>query len=163
MNNPLSNKKKKLKRNEAQRRAILWSERELRKRQLKAQKQVETITLQEKLPSTNSRPSEVQTIISWQPNNGTVSSLQQTIRDFKVQRQELDTTIKVLTQYLNQLTDNQSKSAPKKRNKPDHGNWLRHRTGSDTIPPPNQKVQNLFPRGKIHHIRFYIQNTITHI
>ena len=122
MNNPLSNKDKKLKRNEARRRAILWSERELRKKQLQAQKQVETITLQEKLSSTDSIPSEVQTIISQQLNSGTVSSLQQTIRDLKVQRQELDTTIKVLTQYLNQLIDNQAKSAPKKRNKPDHGN-----------------------------------------
>ena len=122
MNNPLSNKDKKLKRNEARRRAILWSERELRKKQLQAQKQVETITLQEKLSSTDSIPSEVQTIISRQPNSGTVSSLQQTIRDLKVQRQELDTTIKVLTQYLNQLIANQAKSAPKKRNKPDHGN-----------------------------------------
>ena len=122
MNNYLSNKEKKIKRSKAQRRAILWSERELRKRQLQTQRKVETITIQEKLLSTNFIPSKVQSIISQQPNNGTVSSLQQTIRDLQIQKQEFDTTIKVLTQYLNQLIANQSKSAPKKRNKPDHGN-----------------------------------------
>ena len=122
MNNNLSNKEKKIKRKEARRRAILWSEKELRKRHLQAQQRVENITIQEQLPSTNSVASEVQSLISQQPNNGTVSSLQQTIRDLQIQRQELDTTIKVLNQYLNQLISKQTKSFPKKRNKPDHGN-----------------------------------------
>ena len=103
MDNYLSNKEKRIKRTEAWRRTILWSERELRKKQLQTQRQVETISIQEKLPSTNSMPSGVQSIISQQPNDGSVSSLQQTIRDLQVQRQELDTTIKVLTQYVNQL------------------------------------------------------------
>ena len=122
MNNNLSNKEKKIKRTEARRRAILWCEKELRRKHLQTQQRVETIAIQEQLPSTNSIPSEVQSIISQQPNNGTVSSLQQTIRDLQIQRQELDTTIKVLTQYLNQLIANQSKLVPKKRNKPDYGN-----------------------------------------
>ena len=108
MNNNWSNKEKKTKRKEARRCAILWSEKELRRKHLQAQQRVENITIQEQLPSTNSVTSEVQSLISQQPNNGTVSSLQQTIRDLQIQWQKFDTTIKVLTQYLDQLTAKQN-------------------------------------------------------
>ena len=104
MYNHLTNKEKKIKRIEARKRAILWSERELRRRQLKTQNKVETISIKEKRQLPKSIPSEVQTIISQQPNEGTVSSLHKAIQDLQAQRQELDTTIKVLTNYLNQIT-----------------------------------------------------------
>ena len=47
MNNSLSKKEKKLKLSEARRRAILWSEQEIHKKQLKAQARIETISLSE--------------------------------------------------------------------------------------------------------------------
>ena len=51
------------------------------------------------------------------PNEGTVSSLCQTIKDLKIQRQELDITIKVLSKHLELLTQQVSKLT--KRSKPD--------------------------------------------
>jgi len=119
MYNHLTNKEKKVKRIEARKRAILWSERELRRRQLHTQNKVETISIRERRQLPKSIPSEVSTIISQQPKEGAVSSLQQAIQDLQVQRQELDTTIKVLTKYLNQLTANSKPPALKKRSKPD--------------------------------------------
>ena len=108
-----------IKRTESRKRAILWSERELRRRQLQVQNKVEMISISEKKIPAKSIPPEVQNIISQTPNEGTVSSLQQTIQDLQVQRQELDTAIKVLTNYLNQLTSQLKSSTPKKQNKPD--------------------------------------------
>ena len=118
MYNRLNNKEKKIKRTEARKRAILWSERELRRRQLQAQNKVETISISEKKTPAKSIPPEVRNIISQTPNEGTVSSLQQTIQDLQVQRQELDTTIKVLSNYLTQIKSQLKSPVPKKRNKP---------------------------------------------
>ena len=47
--------------------------------------------------------SELTTITQQWPNKRTVSSLQKTIRDIQIQRQELDITVKVLNNYLNQI------------------------------------------------------------
>ena len=104
-NNNYLKKEKKIKLTEARRRAILWSEQEIQKKQLKAQFKIETISLSETSESATkvSRHSDLttQTI-----NKTTVSSLQKTIRDHKIQRQELDITIKVLSNYLNKLLNN---------------------------------------------------------
>ena len=104
MYNHLTNKEKKIKRIEARKRAILWSERELQRRQLNTKNKVEIISIREKRQLPKPIPSKVETIIFQQLNKGTVSSLHQAIQDLQVQRQELDTTIKVLTNYLNQIT-----------------------------------------------------------
>ena len=117
MNHQLSNKEKKIKRAEARRRAILWSEKELRNRQLKkTQHRVETISLSEQ---TSISSAKTETILKQtsNPNESTVSSLRQTIKDLKIQRQELDITIKVLSKHLELL--NQQVSKPTKRSKPD--------------------------------------------
>ena len=115
MNKQLSKKEKKIKLIEARRRAILWSEREICERQLKAQARIETISLSEASESSSkfSRHSELQA----QPiTKGTISSLQKIL---KTQRQELDITIKVLSNHLNQLLLNSSKSKGHKRSKTD--------------------------------------------
>ena len=123
MNHQLSSKEKKSKRTEARRRAILWSERELRKKQLKqTQSRVETISISE--PENplihSSRHSDIYSLKSHTsslPNDATVSSLQKTLKDLKIQRQELDITIKVLTNHIQSLQNKKSNSL--KRNKPD--------------------------------------------
>ena len=115
MNKPLTAKEKKSKLSEARRRAILWSEKEIRKRQLKAQAKIETISISDNSESvtTLSRHSD----LTNQPlNENTISSLQKTIQDLKIQRQELDITIKVLSNHLNNLLNN-SKSKGHKRTK----------------------------------------------
>ena len=119
MYNHLTKKEKRNKLTEARKRAIIWSERELRKRQLQTQNKVESISIRERKQLPKSIPSEVETIISQPPNEGTVSSLQQAIQDLQVQRQELDTTIKVLSNYLTQLQLKPKSQSHKKRNKPD--------------------------------------------
>ena len=127
MNFQLTTKEKKVKRAKARRRAILWSEREIRKRNLKqAQARVETISISEPPASVYKSPSEsdqltlqtLQSVANLLPNEDTVSSLQPTIKDLKIQRQELDITIKVLSKHLEQfLQKPPSKSL--KRSKPD--------------------------------------------
>ena len=123
MNHQLSSKEKKSKRTEARRRAILWSERELRKKQLKqTQSRVETISISESEnpPIHSSRHSDIYSLKSHTsslPNDATVSSLQKTLKDLKIQRQELDITIKVLTNHIQSLQNKKSNSL--KRNKPD--------------------------------------------
>ena len=105
MNKPLTAKEKKSKLSEARRRAILWLEKEIRKRQLKAQAKIETISISDNSESvtTLSRHSD----LTNQPlNENTISSLQKTIQDLKIQRQELDITIKVLSNHLNNLLNN---------------------------------------------------------
>ena len=99
MKDQLTNQEKKKKRAEARRRAILWSEREIRKRQLKTtQAKVETITISD---NTESEPSNISkssaTILSeffnitqQQCNENIVVSLQKTIQDLQIQKQELD-------------------------------------------------------------------------
>ena len=124
MNDQLTKKERKAKRIEARQRAILWSEREIRKKQLKNQSRIQHISLSEPPASApnfsrqsdlNSRQSD---LISRQSNNeNTVSSLQRTIRDLTIQRQEPDITIKVLTNHLNQLLSNQKPKS--KRSKTD--------------------------------------------
>ena len=127
METQLTNKEKKCKRAEARRRAILWSEREIRKRQLKrTQAKVETITISDKTESENLEPfkssatilSEFSNITQQRHNEGTVVSLRNTIKNLQIQRQELDTTIKVLNNYLNQILST-SKTNFLKRNKRD--------------------------------------------
>ena len=118
MNRQLTKKGKQSKRAEAPRRAILWSEKELRKRQLNhTQQGVEAISL----PNTTSVSitPDTETILkkSSKTNKDTISSLQQTIKDLKIQRQELDITIKVLSKHLEHL--NQHVSKPSKRSKLD--------------------------------------------
>ena len=118
MNKQLSKKEKKSKLIEARRRAILWSEREIRKKQLKAQARIETISLSEasQTSSKYSRHSDPQV----HPiTEGTISSLQKTLKDLKIQRQELDITIKVLSNHINQLLSNSSQSKGHKRTKTD--------------------------------------------
>ena len=58
-------------------------------------------------------------------------SLRNTIKDLQIQRQELDTTIKVLNNYLNQILST-SKTNSLKRNKPD-GHWPRYRKGINLL------------------------------
>ena len=85
MNRLLTEKEKKVKLIEACRRAILWSERDIRKQQLKAQSKIESISISEPSESSSKllRHSEIS------PQNlseTTVSSLQKTINDLKIQR-----------------------------------------------------------------------------
>ena len=114
MNKQYTQKEKKLKRIEARRRAILWSEQEIRKKQLKAQFNIESISISEP-PEISNRPPRPSDITSSQSlSETTVSSLQKTIQDLKIQRQELDITIKVLSNHLQQLL---SKNPPTKGHK----------------------------------------------
>ena len=81
---------------------------------------VQTISIKENNPSSSQTiPSEVQTIISQPPKEGTDSSLCKAIKDLKVQRQELDTTINVLPNYLDRLSTQVESNSKKKRSKPD--------------------------------------------
>ena len=98
MNFQLSTKEKKVKRVEACRRAILWSKREIRKKNLKqAQARVETISISDPPASVYKYLSQsnqltlqmLQSVANLLPKEDTVSSLQQTIKDLKIQRQEL--------------------------------------------------------------------------
>ena len=127
METQLTNKEKKIKRAEERRRAILWSEREIRKGQLKrTQTRVETITISDKTESETPEPfkssatilSEFSNITQQQPDEDTVVILRNTIKDLQIQRQELDKTIKVLNSYLNQILST-SKTNSLKRNNPD--------------------------------------------
>ena len=117
MNHQLSNKEKKTKRAEARGRAILWSEKELRNRQVNSVKnrtQSKPLTEQ---ASVSTPDTDIILKQNSKPNEGTVSSLRQTIKDLKIQRQELDITIKVLSRHLESL--NQQVSKPSKRSKSD--------------------------------------------
>ena len=123
MKSQLTNQEKKKKRAEARRRAILWSEREIRKRQLKTtQARVETITISDNTESESSKIakssatilSEFSNINQQQPNENIVVSLQKTIQDLQIQKQELDTTIRVLSNYLNQILSTKPKSLKRK-------------------------------------------------
>ena len=127
MNHQLSKKRKekKSKRSETRRRAILWSEKELCKKQLKqTQARVKTISISEfseTISIKSSNYSEIQTLnthTKFLLNETTVSSLQKTLKDLKIQRQELDITIKVLSNHLNQLLIN-TPSKSLKHNKTD--------------------------------------------
>ena len=95
MNFQLTTKEKKIKRAEARRRAILWSEREFRIKNLKqAQARVETISISEPPApaykslshSDQSTLQTLQSVANSLPNEHTDSSLQQTIKDLKIQR-----------------------------------------------------------------------------
>ena len=102
MNISLTNKGKKVNFREARRRAILWSEREIRQKQLKAQSKIESIFISE--PYESSSKLSMHSEISPQAlSESTVSSLQKTIKELKSQRQELDITIKGLSNHLQQL------------------------------------------------------------
>ena len=75
MNKQLTKKEKKIKLSEARRRAILWSEKDILKRQLKAQAQIETISISEHSESATTLSQHSDT--TNQPlNENTVSSLQ---------------------------------------------------------------------------------------
>ena len=117
MNRQLTKKEKKLKRIEARRRAILWSEQEIRKRQLKTQSKIEAISISETL-DTSSKPSRHSEIVSQSLSETTVSSLQKTISELKIQRDELDITIKVLSNHLQQLINQSQQKKSHKRTKP---------------------------------------------
>ena len=119
MNRPLTKKEKQTKLNEARRRAILWSEREIRRRQLGTQAQIEAISLS---ASNNPVPqvlSQYSDVITPSSNENTVVSLQKTIQDLTIQRQELDITIRVLTNHLNTLLSQTKTSKGHKRSKHD--------------------------------------------
>ena len=118
MNRQLTKKEKKLKQIEAHRRAILWSEQEIRKKELKTQSKIEAISISEPLDTSikSSRHSE---IVSQSLSETTVSSLQKTIRELKIQRQELDITIKVLSNHLKQLLNQSQQKKSHKRTKTD--------------------------------------------
>ena len=115
MNRSLSKKEKQAKLIEARRRAILWSEREIRKRQLKTQAQIEDISLSETTDPAPPSLASYSEIVS--SNENTVSSLQKTIQDLTIQRQELDITIKVLTNHLNHLLNKSDTFKGHKRTK----------------------------------------------
>ena len=120
MNRSLTKKEKQAKLIEARRRAILWSEREIRKRQLKTQAQIEDISLSEPTnpaPPSLSHYSEIIPLST--SNENTVSSLQKTIQDLTIQRQELDITIKVLKNHLNHLLSKSNTFKGHKRTKHD--------------------------------------------
>ena len=119
MNRSLTKKEKQAKLNEARRRAILWSEREIRKQQLRTQAQIEVISLSETTDSVPPVLSRYTDITTPSLNENTVSSLQKTIKDLTIQRQELDITIKVLTNHLNQLLSQSNKFKGHKRTKHD--------------------------------------------
>ena len=115
MNKPLTKQEKKIKLSEARRRAILWSEREIRNKQLRAQAQIKTISLSDSseiITTALSRHSD-------QANeDSTIVSLRQTIQDLTIQRQELDVTLKVLNNHLNHLLSQyQAKGSGHKRTK----------------------------------------------
>ena len=116
MNEVLTKKEKKVKLIEARRRAILWSEREIRKRQLKAQAKIQSISISETTESASiiSRYSEISPQAL---SETTVPSLQKMIEDLKIQRQELDITIKVLSNHLQQLLNNNPQTKGHKRTK----------------------------------------------
>ena len=119
MNRPLTKKEKQTKLNEARRRAILWSEREIRRRQLRTQAQIEAISLS---ASNNPVPqvlSQYSDVITPPSNEDSVASLQKTIQDLTIQRQELDITIRVLTNHLNTLLNQTKTSKGHKRSKHD--------------------------------------------
>ena len=113
MNVPLTKKEKKIKLSEARRRAILWSEIEIRKRKLKAQSKIESISISEpsESPSKVSRHSEISPLAL---SKSMVSSLQKIIRELKTQIQELDITMEVLSNHLQQLLN---KNPPNKGHK----------------------------------------------
>ena len=117
MNDQLTKKELKARRTEARQRAILWSEREIRKKQLKTQARIQHISLSETPAPAPILPRQPELISNQNINESTVSSLQRTIRDLTIQRQELDITIKVLTNHLNQLLSNQKPKS--KRSKTD--------------------------------------------
>ena len=120
MNRSLTKKEKQAKLIEARRRAILWSEREIRKRQLKTQAQIEDISLSETTdpaPPSLAHYSEIIPLST--SNENTVSSLQKTIQDLTIQRQELDITIKVLKNHLNHLLSKSNTFKGHKRTKHD--------------------------------------------
>ena len=119
MNRALSKKEKQAKLIEARRRAILWSEREIRKRQLKTQAQIEDISLSETTDPAPPSLAHYSEIVPLPSNENTVSSLQKTIQDLTIQRQELDITIKVLTNHLNHLLSKSSTFKSHKRTKHD--------------------------------------------
>ena len=113
MNKSLTTKEKKIKLSEARKRAILWSEKEIRKRQLKAQAKIETISISDTSESAAnlSRHSDLTT----QPlNENSIASLQKTIQDLKIQRQELDITIKVLSNHLNNILKKSNQKSHKR-------------------------------------------------
>ena len=118
MNKQYSKKEKKLKRIEARRRAILWSEQEIRKKQLKAQTRIENISISE-TPENSNRSSRSSDVTSQALSETTVSSLQKTIKELKTQRQELDITIKVLSNHLQQLLTKNPPTKGHKRYKTD--------------------------------------------
>ena len=72
---------------------------------------MESISLSETSENLNLSPvqttdqtlSEITTLHLQQPNENAISTLQKTIRYLQIQRQELDTTTKVLNNYLTQL------------------------------------------------------------
>ena len=90
------------------------------------QARVETISSSEPPAPASEPPSHFdtitlktsQTVVNSLPNKHTVSCLQQIIKDLKIQRQELDITIKVLSNHLNQLLIN-TPSKSLKHNKTD--------------------------------------------
>ena len=118
MNRQLTKRKKKLKRIEARRRVIFWSEQEIRKKQLNAQSKIGAISISQ--PSdTPSKPSRYSDIASQLLSETTVPSLQKIIKDLKIQRQEQDITIKVLSNHLQQLLNNSKPKKSHKRTKTD--------------------------------------------
>ena len=118
MNKQLSKKEKKIKLIEARKRAILWSEREIWKKQLKAQSRIESISISD--PSTSSSLISRHSEASPQAlSESTVASLQKTIKELKIQRQELDITIKVLSNHLQQLLNKKPSHKSHKRSKTD--------------------------------------------
>ena len=120
MNNQLTKKEKKIKLTEARRRAILWSEKEIRKRHLRAQAQFETISISEHSESATTL-SQHSDITNQSLNENIIPGLQKTIQDLKIQRQELDITIKVLSNHLNNLLNNSNYKAKGHKRSKNHG------------------------------------------
>ena len=117
MKGSISNKERKVKLAEARKRAILWSERELRKNQLKQQQNRATPAvasaqnsfkndLEDHLPASIS--SDVTSVLSQPPTKESIDNLKKTIQDLQIQRKELDITIKVLKRHLQQVSSNYS-------------------------------------------------------
>ena len=113
MKGSLTIKDKKAKLSEARKRAILWSERELRKKHLKQlQNQAttvvasapsfDTISLEDSIPQ--SLKSDVSTVLSQSSTRDTIQTLSKTIQDLQIHRRELDITIKVLKKHLLQVS-----------------------------------------------------------
>ena len=96
--------------------------------------------------SVTSRHSDLKilnTLTNSVPNESTVSSIQKNIRDLEIQRQDFDITIKVLTNYLQQLLTNQKLNPPKESSQMDTAHGIKKETISFLPSEENKKTSHI--------------------